>query len=67
MFQDVVDRFGSQIVQADGQLDRSALRDLIFKDPSAKDDLEALLLPRIRRRYLEWLSEVNRDLISENF
>jgi len=44
----VVERFGSGILDATGALDRRALRDLIFNDPRARSDLEAILHPLIR-------------------
>ena len=44
----VIDRFGPSVVAADGELDRRALRELIFKDPDARRDLEAILHPLIR-------------------
>jgi dephospho-CoA kinase len=40
--------FGQQYVDADGALDRARMRDLAFRDRSAKDRLEAILHPRIR-------------------
>ncbi|MGO2449797.1 dephospho-CoA kinase [Pseudomonas taetrolens] len=40
--------FGDSVLQADGQLDRSALRALIFSDPEQRRWLEALLHPLIR-------------------
>jgi dephospho-CoA kinase len=45
---EVVRRFGSSVVAANGELDRRTLRDLIFKDPAARRDLEAILHPLIR-------------------
>lgn len=41
--------FGSGILTQDGRLDRSALREKVFSDPSARDALEAILHPEIRR------------------
>jgi dephospho-CoA kinase len=41
-------RFGPRVVAENGELDRSALRDLIFKDPASRRDLEAILHPLIR-------------------
>ena len=40
--------FGDGVLQADGQLDRSTLRTLIFSDPEQRRWLEALLHPLIR-------------------
>jgi dephospho-CoA kinase len=44
----VVQRFGAGILDADGRLDRRALRNLIFKDPSLRQALDAMLHPLIR-------------------
>jgi dephospho-CoA kinase len=44
----VVKRFGPQIVDAAGQLDRRALRNLIFNDPTARKALDGILHPLIR-------------------
>lgn len=45
---EIAERFGSQILQRDGRLDRAALRHLVFADPAARRDLEAMTHPRIR-------------------
>jgi dephospho-CoA kinase len=44
----VVRRFGKRILSANGELDRRALRDLVFADPRMRRDLEAILHPLIR-------------------
>src|ERR1700722_8361739 len=46
--QQVIDRFGSRVVAENGELDRRALRDLVFRDSDARRDLEAILHPLIR-------------------
>jgi dephospho-CoA kinase len=45
---EVVAQFGAGVLQADGRLDRPALRQRVFSDPAAKKTLETLLHPRIR-------------------
>ena len=45
--QRLVERFGAGILTADGHLDRPALRDIVFSDPKARADLEALTHPAI--------------------
>jgi dephospho-CoA kinase len=47
-FAEVLKRFGSGVVAENGELDRRALRDLIFSDPGSRRDLEAILHPLIR-------------------
>src|SRR5271163_3522851 len=44
----IVQRFGEGILAANGELDRRALRELIFNDPAARRDLDAILHPLIR-------------------
>lgn len=46
----VVERFGAGVLQADGQLDRAALRVRVFGDPDQRRALEAILHPAIRSR-----------------
>jgi dephospho-CoA kinase len=44
----VVQRFGPQILDAAGRLDRRALRTLVFEDPESRKALDAILHPLIR-------------------
>ncbi|MEQ3695919.1 MAG: dephospho-CoA kinase [Pseudomonadales bacterium] len=46
--QAIFSHFGEHLKSADGSLDRAALRQLIFSDPTQKTWLEALLHPLIR-------------------
>jgi dephospho-CoA kinase len=43
----LVKRFGPSILTPDGHLDRPALRNIVFSDPKARADLEALTHPAI--------------------
>jgi len=43
----LVERFGRKILTPDGHLDRPALREIVFSDPKARADLEALTHPAI--------------------
>jgi dephospho-CoA kinase len=43
----VVERFGSGIVAADGSIDRPALAEIVFNDPSARLDLERITHPAV--------------------
>ncbi len=44
----IASRF-SGVVAADGSLDRAALASVVFHDPSARDDLGAIVHPEVRR------------------
>jgi dephospho-CoA kinase len=43
----VVERFGPGIVAADGTIDRPALAEIVFNDPSARADLESMTHPAV--------------------
>ena len=45
---EIAETFGSEFIQTDGQLDRAALRALVFTDDSKRQQLEAITHPRIR-------------------
>ncbi len=46
----VAERFGAGVLAGDGSLDRAALGRLVFADPDARRDLEALIHPQVRAR-----------------
>jgi dephospho-CoA kinase len=43
----LAERFGSDVLQADGALDRPALASIVFSDPDALKDLNAIVHPAI--------------------
>ena len=47
---EIVAEFGPGILTADGDLDRSAMRELVFADEKRRHRLETILHPRISRR-----------------
>jgi dephospho-CoA kinase len=49
----IVATFGAQVLDADGRLDRPAMRRRVFADAEAKRQLEAIVHPRVR----EWLHQ----------
>jgi dephospho-CoA kinase len=48
----VIARFGAGLMRADGSLDRAALGRIVFADPAALRDLEAIVHPAVRPRIL---------------
>ena len=46
--EEICKRFGSAIIQSNGQLNRAALARIVFADPAARTALESILHPRIR-------------------
>ncbi|MNM78667.1 Dephospho-CoA kinase [compost metagenome] len=53
----IVERFGAGVLQEDGQLNRAALRELIFSDPEQRRWLEALLHPLIGQEIFSYLAK----------
>lgn len=47
---EIAERFGGQVLQADGRLNRRALRDIVFAQPTERLWLESVTHPRIRQR-----------------
>ena len=47
VFDAMVERFGPGIVAADGTLDRAAVADIVFADPQALEDLNAIVHPAV--------------------
>lgn len=45
---EVVERFGNDVLLADGALDRASLGDVVFSDPQALSDLNGIIHPRVR-------------------
>jgi dephospho-CoA kinase len=50
----IVARFGPGLIAGDGSLDRALLGRVIFTDPAARHDLNALLHPMIYERIQSW-------------
>ena len=55
-FARVVERFGPGVVGPDGRLDRPALGAIVFRDPKARADLEAITHPAIGVRMAEMMA-----------
>jgi dephospho-CoA kinase len=52
----IAEHFGSEVLQADGQLDRAALRQRIFEDAEERRWLESLLHPLIGQEISQYLA-----------
>lgn len=63
VYQEVVDRFGSGILNPDGSVNRSRLAELAFGGPDKQprvQELNKIVHPAVIRRQEEWLAEVGR-------
>lgn len=57
----IVARFGESVRAADGGIDRRALAGIVFSDPIARTDLEAILFPLVRSRLLDFVAEPSSE------
>ncbi|WP_105169324.1 dephospho-CoA kinase [Pseudoalteromonas sp. T1lg23B] len=55
----IANKFGTDMLLADGRLNRAKLRELIFSDAQSKEWLEQLLHPMIRTEILTQLNQAN--------
>lgn len=60
---EIVARFGSAVVTAEGALDRPALGQVVFADPAARRDLESITHPRIAERTAELMAAAPADAV----
>ncbi len=56
-------RFGPAVLGAEGVLDRAALGEVVFADPAARADLEAIIHPEVRRRAAELEAAAGADAV----
>jgi len=61
-FDEVLIRFGETILR-DGDVDRKALAEIVFSDPAARADLEAIIHPRVRELFNEVVADLSPDEI----
>lgn len=59
----VRERFGASVLAADGSLDRGVLGQVVFADPAARRDLEAITHPRIAARTAELVERVPSEAV----
>lgn len=52
----VVEAFGREVLASDGELDRRAMGQIVFSDPTKRQQLESILHPCIQRRYQQVLA-----------
>ncbi len=57
-YRDIIDAFGTQVLAADGTVDRRRLASIVFQDPQALQRLNAITHPRIREAIRQRLQEL---------
>lgn len=56
----IVKRFGEQLIES-GNLNRAALAQIVFNDPSSLADLNALVHPAVNRDYRAWVESMDPE------
>ncbi|MEW8507463.1 MAG: dephospho-CoA kinase [Candidatus Thiodiazotropha sp.] len=54
---EIQEEFGEELINSSGQLDRSALRKIVFNDPHQRIRLENILHPRIVAEIKSWIAK----------
>ena len=57
----VVDAFGEGVLAADGRIDRQRLGGIVFEDEQARERLNAIIHPIVRRLLEERISDLDRE------
>ncbi|MCE8026986.1 dephospho-CoA kinase [Billgrantia aerodenitrificans] len=58
---EIAGRYGERVLQADGSLNRRALREIVFADESERRWLESVTHPRIRQRIVAHLERLQAE------
>jgi dephospho-CoA kinase len=59
-FADVMLRFGDEVI-VNGDIDRKKLAEIVFSDPEARRDLEAIIHPRVQALFAEAVADLDID------
>jgi dephospho-CoA kinase len=59
-FADVMLRFGDEVI-VNGDIDRKKLAEIVFSDPQARKDLEAIVHPRVQALFAEAVADLNDE------
>jgi dephospho-CoA kinase len=65
-FQQVIDRFGKDLVNADGYIDRAKLAQVVFHDDAALKDLENIVHPLVRNKTNQIIEQHTSETIIVN-
>lgn len=61
VLQQIATKFGSELIQEDGNLNRQQMRDLVFNDHVRRKQLEAILHPAIKDLALQKLAQARQS------
>lgn len=60
----IAELFGAQTITADGELDRAAVAQIVFNDPTKRQQLEQIIHPRVRELAQQRIQELPADAIA---
>lgn len=63
-YEPILERFGSDLAFNDGQINRSKLGRIVFRDPAALGELEAIIHPLVTRRILDIIEKSQRSVVA---
>jgi dephospho-CoA kinase len=63
-YEPILARFGSDLTFSDGQINRSKLGRIVFRDPAALAELEAIIHPLVTHKILNLIETTQRDVVA---
>lgn len=63
-YEPILARFGSDLVLNDGQINRSKLGRIVFRDPAALTELEAIIHPLVTAKILDIIARTERKVVA---
>ena len=63
-YEPILSRFGSDLALNDGQINRGKLGRIVFRDPAALGELEAMIHPLVTQKLLEIIGKTYRKVIA---
>lgn len=57
-WKDIIERFGTEVIRDDGQIDRARLAQKVFADPKSLEMLNLITHPRVAQKTKELLEEI---------
>ena len=63
-YEPILSRFGSDLALNDGQINRGKLGRIVFRDPAALGELEAMIHPLVTQKLLEIIGKTKRKVIA---
>lgn len=63
-YEAILARFGSDLTFSDGQINRSKLGRIVFRDPAALADLEAIIHPLVTQKIIDLIETTRRRVVA---